>query len=40
MEGRQLQLFDTQWEDAKDKAKRNRTVFAQRRIRPDEVLRS
>src|SRR5262249_49692997 len=38
LEGRQLQLFETQWEDAKEKAKRNRTVFAQRRIRPDEVL--
>jgi superfamily II DNA or RNA helicase len=27
-----------QWQDALEKAKANRTVFAQRRIRPDEVL--
>jgi hypothetical protein len=38
LEGRQLELFETQWEDAKEKAKRNRTVFAQRRIKPEEVL--
>ena len=38
IEGRQLELFESQWEDTKAKAKRNRTVFAQRRIRPDEVL--
>jgi hypothetical protein len=38
LEGRQLELFETQWEDAKAKAKKNRTVFAQRRIKPDEVL--
>ena len=37
-EGRQIELFETQWEDAKAKARRNRTVFAQRRIKPDEVL--
>ena len=37
-EGRQIELFKTQWEDAKAKAQRNRTVFAQRRIKPDEVL--
>ena len=37
-EGRQIELFETQWEDAKAKAQRNRTVFAQRRIKPDEVL--
>ena len=47
---RQLDLFDfteaeeplkplqAQWNDALEKAKANRTVFAQRRIRPDEVL--
>ena len=35
---RQLELFESQWEDTKTKAKRNRTVFAQRRIKPDEVL--
>jgi superfamily II DNA or RNA helicase len=38
LEGRQVELFETQWEDATAKAKKNRTVFAQRRIRPDEVL--
>ena len=37
-EGQQLGLFESHWEDAKAKAKRNRTVFAQRRIKPDEVL--
>ena len=38
IEGRQLGLFESQWEDVKAKAKRSRTVFAQRRIKPDEVL--
>src|SRR5262249_45751021 len=38
IEGRQLELFESHWEDAKVKAKKNRTVFAQRRIKPDEVL--
>jgi superfamily II DNA or RNA helicase len=38
LQARQLELFETKWEDAKEKAKRNRTVFAQRRMRPDEVL--
>lgn len=33
-----LQPLQAQWRDALDKAKANRTVFAQRRIRPDEVL--
>jgi superfamily II DNA or RNA helicase len=28
----------TSWQDAAEKAKRNRTIFAQRRLRPDEVL--
>lgn len=37
LEGRQLELFESHWEDAKAKAK-SRTVFAQRRIKPDEVL--
>ena len=37
-EGRQLELFESHWEDVKAKAKKNRTVFAQRRIKPDEVL--
>ena len=38
VEGRQLELFERRWESTKTKAKRNRTVFAQRRIKPDEVL--
>ncbi|MEX1214725.1 helicase-related protein [Saccharospirillum sp.] len=33
-----LQPLQAQWRDALDKAKSNRTVFAQRRIRPGEVL--
>ena len=38
IEGRQLELFESHWESTKAKAKRNRTVFAQRSIKPDEVL--
>ena len=38
IEGRQIELFERHWEDTKEKAKRSRTVFAQRRIKPDEVL--
>ena len=34
----QLELFEHDWEDIKAKAKSSRTVFAQRRIRPEEVL--
>lgn len=30
--------LEVRWTDLADKAKRNRTVFAQRRLRPDEVL--
>jgi superfamily II DNA or RNA helicase len=33
-----LEPLQAQWQDALEKAKANRTVFAQRRIRPDEVL--
>lgn len=33
-----LAPLQAQWKDALEKAKTNRTVFAQRRIRPDEVL--
>jgi len=33
-----LAPLETQWRDALDKAKANRTVFAQRRIRPEEVM--
>ena len=38
VEGRQLELFESHWENTKAKAKRNRTVFAQRRIKPEDVL--
>ena len=37
-EGRQLELFESHWEDVKAKAKKSRTVFAQQRIKPDDVL--
>jgi superfamily II DNA or RNA helicase len=30
--------LDAAWEDAYEKAKKNRTVFAQRRLRPEDVL--
>jgi hypothetical protein len=37
---KQLALFDQGWKDAAEKAKKNRTVFAQRRLKPEEVLPS
>lgn len=37
-ESEELEPLQTAWEDAREKAKANRTVFAQRRLRPDEVL--
>ncbi len=33
-----LKPLQAQWHDALEKAKANRTVFAQRRIRPEEVM--
>ena len=36
--GQILAPLQARWQDALQKAKANRTVFAQRRIRPDEVL--
>lgn len=33
-----LATLDTHWHDAMENAKANRTVFAQRRLRPEEVL--
>ncbi len=36
--GVDLTPLQTQWEDAREKAKANRTVFAQRRLKPEEVL--
>ena len=35
---RQLDMFEGRWEDAKATAQRSRTLFAQRRINPEEVL--
>jgi superfamily II DNA or RNA helicase len=35
---KQLQLFDENWKDAAENAKKNRTVFAQRRLKPEDVL--
>ncbi len=37
-EGRQLELFEAEWQSAADKAKANRTIFAQRRLKPEDVL--
>jgi hypothetical protein len=35
----QLALFETRWDEAAERAKQNRrTIFAQRRLRPDDVL--
>lgn len=34
----QLELFEKKWKSAEDKAKANRTIFAQRRIKPEDVL--
>ncbi|NBV77890.1 helicase SNF2 [bacterium] len=36
--GEELQTLDTRWQDAKEKMKANRTIFAQRRLKPDEVM--
>jgi superfamily II DNA or RNA helicase len=35
---RQLQLFEEGWAVAEEKAKANRTIFAQRRLKPEDVL--
>jgi superfamily II DNA or RNA helicase len=35
---KQLALFDEGWKNAEEKAKANRTIFAQRRLRPADVL--
>ncbi len=34
----EARAIDSSWQDAADKAKKNRTVFAQRRLKPDDVL--
>jgi hypothetical protein len=35
---RQMALFDAGWQAAEEKAMRNRTVFAQKRLKPEDVL--
>ena len=37
-EGKQLALFEDKWKSAEEKAKANRTIFAQRRLKPEDVL--
>jgi len=37
-EGKQLALFEEGWKNAEEKAKANRTIFAQRRLKPEDVL--
>lgn len=34
----EAKAIETRWKDAAEKAKRNRTVFAQRRLKPEDVL--
>jgi superfamily II DNA or RNA helicase len=34
----EAKAIEARWGDAADKAKRNRTIFAQRRLKPDDVL--
>lgn len=38
MELPEAKAIETRWQDAAEKAKQNRTVFAQRRLKPGEVL--
>src|SRR5262249_5330716 len=39
LEGQQLELFETRWEEAAERTKQNRrTIFAQLRLRPDAAL--
>ena len=38
MELEEAKAIETRWKDAAEKAKRNRTVFAQRRLKPEDVL--
>lgn len=38
IEGNQLALFEDKWKSAEEKAKANRTMFAQGRLKPKEVL--
>ena len=34
----EAEAIDSRWREAKEKAKRNRTIFAQRRLKPEDVL--
>ena len=38
LELEEAKAIEARWQDAAEKAKRNRTVFAQRRLKPEEVL--
>lgn len=38
MPTKQLDLFEAGWKNAEEKAKANRTIFAQRRLKPEDVL--
>jgi superfamily II DNA or RNA helicase len=38
LEMEEAKAIEARWRDAAEKAKRNRTVFAQRRLKPEEVL--
>lgn len=38
LEMEEAKAIEARWKDAAEKAKRNRTVFAQRRLKPEEVL--
>ncbi|MCU0690473.1 MAG: DEAD/DEAH box helicase [Polyangiaceae bacterium] len=38
MELEPAKQMDARWQDVAEKAKKNRTIFAQRRLKPDEVL--
>ncbi len=38
MELEEAKAIETRWRDAAEKAKKNRTVFAQRRLKPEDVL--
>ena len=38
LEMEEAKAIEARWQDAAEKAKRNRTVFAQRRLKPEEVL--
>ncbi|MCB1616195.1 MAG: DEAD/DEAH box helicase, partial [Pseudomonadales bacterium] len=37
-EDENVKALDAQWESAREKAKRNRTIFAQNRLKPEEVM--